>query len=106
MKSSAVRTCFGSSRTTRRTNTFVSTARMPLANVLPDSVLHIERSLLCVSLGEEHAVNVFRCVPPRPANHDLIILLIPFEYGAGSHSELLANLSRHGDLTLSGQFGL
>src|SRR5271155_963699 len=102
MNSSAARTWFASSRTTRRTKTLVSTARMPLADVLSNPLFHIRRSLFCRSLREERLVYVIRRVPPCSANYDLVILLLPFEDGAGSHAEFLANLDRYGDLALSG----
>jgi hypothetical protein len=44
---------------------------------------------------------VFRGVPSRTPDYDLIVLLVPFEHGAGPYAELLANLSRDRDLPLS-----
>jgi hypothetical protein len=46
---------------------------------------------------------IVRRIPPRPADYDLVILLVPFEDGTGAHTEFLPNLRGHGDLTLSGQ---
>jgi hypothetical protein len=40
MNDSASRTCSGLSRTTKRTSTFVSTARMLLADVFSNSLFH------------------------------------------------------------------
>jgi hypothetical protein len=75
---------------------------MPLADVLPNCLLHIHRSLFYRFPREECMVYVLRRVPPRPADYDLVILLLPFEDGTGPHAEFLANLSRYGDLALSG----
>jgi hypothetical protein len=34
----------------------------------------------------------------------MVIFFVPLENGTGAHAKLLANLSGHGDLTLSGHF--
>jgi hypothetical protein len=76
---------------------------MPLSHVLSDRSLHVRRSLFFGYSWEKCFVYVLRRVPPRSANYDLVILLLPFEDGTGPHAESLSNLGRHGDLTLRGQ---
>ena len=47
-------------------------------------------------------MNVFGGVAARPADDDFVILFVPLEHGAGTYAKFLANLSRYGDLALSG----
>jgi hypothetical protein len=103
---SAAPTCSGLSRTMSCTTTLVSTARMPLADVLSDCVLHVHRPLWSCVIGKQCVVDILRCITPCPANDDLIALLVPFEYGTGADAEFLANFGRNRDLTLSGHFRL
>src|ERR1700746_2166930 len=102
MNSSAARNCVVSSRTRSRTTTFVSTARMPLANVFPNRVLNVRRRPLFHPFGKERVVNIFAAEPPDPADDNSVPLLVPFQYGTGADAEFPANLGRHRNLALRG----
>ena len=51
-------------------------------------------------------MDVFGRVATRTPDNDLITFLLPLENGTRTDSELPANLSRNGDLSLRGDFGL
>src|SRR5258708_11037362 len=104
MNFSANSTCSGSSRTTSRTTRFVSTARMSLADVFSNRILHIRQILLECLRRKECQVNVLRRMPACSANNNLATLLVPFENGTWAHSELLADLGGDRHLTPSGNF--
>jgi hypothetical protein len=55
------------------------------------------------ALGKECAVNILRRVPPRSADDNVAVLLVPFEHRAWAYAELFANLDGYGNLTLRGQ---
>src|SRR5258708_19443390 len=104
MNFSANSTCSGSSRTTSRTTRFVSTARMSLADVFSNRILHIRQILLECLRRKECQVNVLRRMPACSANNNLSTLLVPFENGTWAHSELLADLGGDRHLTLCRNF--
>src|SRR6202041_278626 len=106
MNFSANSTCSGSSRTTSRTTRLVSTARMSLADVFSNRILHIRHILLGCLPRKECQVNVLRRMPTCSANNNLATLLVPFENGTWAHPELLADLGGYRDLTLCGNFRL
>src|ERR1700679_2659711 len=101
---SATSTCSRLSRAMSRTTRLVSTARMLLAHVFSNRILNVRFSLLGHLLWKERRVNVHRRISPCSANKHAIIVLVPFEDGAWTDAELLANLGRYGDLTLCGNF--
>src|SRR5215831_18975329 len=106
MNSSAARTCARSSRTTKRTRIFVSTARMPLADVRPNGFLHIHRRFFPREflLREQRVVDILRGIPSGPTNYHILALFVPLEHRPWPHAELLSNLRRHRDLALRGNF--
>src|SRR5258708_10080369 len=104
MNFSANSTCSGSSRTTSRTTRFVSTARMSLADVFSNRILHIRQILLECLRRKECQVNVLRRMPACSANNNLATLLVPFENGTWAHSELLADLGGRPNMSLAGNF--
>src|SRR5436309_15565717 len=70
-KDSAAAACLASSRVMRRTRTFVSTARMPLPRVAPDTRLELlERLPLWGARGEDRPMDILGGVTPRPADHN------------------------------------
>src|SRR5258708_31094069 len=95
MNSSAARTCLASSRTTSRTTTLVSTARMPFANVFSDRDLHIRRGSLFPLFHKEGVVNVLGAEPPGPTDDHSTLMLVPFQHRSLPDAKLLANLGRH-----------
>jgi hypothetical protein len=77
---------------------------MLLAHVFSNRIINVGFSLLGHLLRKERGVNVHRRIPSCSANKHAIIVLIPFEDGAWTDAELLANLGRYLDLTLCGNF--
>src|SRR5262249_52731743 len=75
---SAAFTCFASSRVTRRTSTFVSTARMALSHVPPDALPQLVESLgLGWPLRKHRPALYPHCDTPRSAANDLLAALLP-----------------------------
>src|SRR5262249_26227883 len=104
---SAALTCFASSRVTRRTSTFVSTARMALSHVPPDALPQLVESLgLGWPLRKHRPVHVLRRETPGSADNDLLAVLVPLEYGAWPDTELPTYLRRYGYLPLGGHLGV
>ena len=91
------------SRTSSRTTAFVSTARMPLADVLSDGLLNITPARDRWPGPEQCVMNVLRGVAARPADYDFVILFVPLQHGPGAYTEFLTNLSGYGNLALSRQ---
>ena len=87
-----------------RTRRLVSTARIPVSEVLFDAFFHLRH---CSSLGrtlrEQGLVNLFRSKLPRPSDDDLFPDLVPFKYSAGPYPESASDLSRDGNLSLCRQ---
>jgi len=81
MNFSAAPTCAASSRATKRTKTFVSTARMPFSAVLSDTCLYIRGTCLSRRLRKECLMDILRAIPSRPTYDDMIVLLVPLKYG-------------------------
>src|SRR5687767_6612127 len=102
-KTSAALACLASSRVTSRTSTFVSTARMPALHVAPDAFLQLFQGLGHGAPGKQHPVDVLGAVAPRATDHDLAVFLVPFQHGAGTDTQPLADLGRNRDLSLRSQ---
>ncbi len=95
-----------SSLVTRRTKTFVSTARMAPLDVVAPSGLQVRQGVVFRCRGEDCPMNVFRCVQPDPPDNDLLPFLIPLQNRSRTDSEPSSNLRRHGDLPLCGELRL
>jgi hypothetical protein len=76
---------------------------MPPTDVLPDPFFHVPRAFPEAFLRKERVVYLLGRIASCPADNHLIVLFVPFEHGAGTHAELLANLGWHGDLTLGSE---
>src|SRR6266568_1694673 len=90
-----------SSPTTRRTSTFVSTARMALPNVSanPGREL-VEAAGAAGAFREQRLTHVFERVPARAADHDPVLRLLPLDDGARREPEPPPDLGGNGDLPL------
>src|SRR5438874_3737369 len=77
---------------------------MALANIGSDSFLHVGGRLGRYLARKQRTPHVLPGVPAGSTNHDLIVLLIPFDHRARTNPQPLANLSGNGDLTLSREF--
>src|SRR3954463_11187297 len=98
MNFSATSVCCISSRTTSRTSTLVSTARMFLADMLPDSFLHARHFLAgSQAFGEQRLVNIEGGASAGLAHDHFIIRLVPFQDRAGTDPELLPHFGGHGN---------
>src|SRR2546425_9052041 len=78
-KASAFTTCFASSRATRRTRTFVSTARTTPPDVPSHALFQLRQRSGLGRLRKQRPVHILRRVPANPTNHDLLAGLIPLE---------------------------
>ena len=97
---SAGATCFGSSRVSKRTRRFVSTARIFLAHATADRLLQLFRAFRFRSIAKESMVDIFRGVPADSSDHDMIVFLFPLEDGTWSDPQLSPNLGGYRDLAL------
>jgi hypothetical protein len=101
MKDSAAATCFWSSRVTRRTKTFVSTARMLVFHVAQDAFIEVSQlPRLRSAFGKDRSVDILRGVPTGFANDDCIAFLIPFQNRAWTDTELSSHFGGNRNLTL------
>src|SRR5262249_49570912 len=100
---SAADTCFGSSRATRRTRTFVSTARMASLRVGLEALPELGQAPTPRRLGEEGLVQIGRCEPTDAPNDYLLALLMPLEGRPWANAKLPSNRGRDRDLTLRGE---
>src|SRR5438552_605056 len=82
MKASATASCLASSRVMSRTSTLVSTARMALLDVHPDSVPQLFEASPFWRLREQHPMNVQRRIAACLADDDAVAILIPLEHRA------------------------
>src|ERR671914_2477143 len=99
-KASATATCFTSSRVMSRTSTLVSTARMALLDVPPDSVLHLLDGSPFWCLREQHPMNIFGRIAARLPDDNPVTILVPLEHRARTDTKPLAHFGRNRDLTL------
>src|SRR5215475_12144940 len=91
-KSSAAASCFGSSRTSKRTRTLVSTARMAGPHMLPDAFLEILEASRLGLLREQRPVEILEGVASNASDRDAIILGVPLQDRSWDEREALANL--------------
>src|SRR2546425_7653151 len=83
-----------------RTSTLVSTARMALLDVPPDSVFHVLDGSPFWSLREQDPMNVFGRIAARLPDDNPVTILVPLEHRARTDTQPLAHLCRNRDLTL------
>jgi hypothetical protein len=76
---------------------------MALPDIFSDSFFPVIATYAGNATWEKCPMYLLGGVPTGPADNDLITLFIPFQDGAWPHTELLSNISRYGDLTLSRQ---
>src|SRR5271169_501603 len=99
----AAATWSGSSCTRSRTRTLVSTARMALRYVLPDSVLQFgEGSRLGRLVREKRGMNILPIVLSRPPHHYLPAFFVPLDDRPRTHAQPASHLGRYRDLSLRG----
>ena len=101
MKASAAATCRGSSRVTRRTRTFVSTARMASLRVSAQASLQFSKRPMVRGLREQGLVQVGGGESSQAPNDDPLAVLLPFKRRARTNTELPADGSGNRDLSLS-----
>src|SRR3954452_17751218 len=100
-KASAAAACFASSAVSRRTSTFVSTARMPGSHSFSNPLTKgTERATLRRRIEPERRSRIVQAVLPRLSHDDLSALLIPFDHGTRPETELAAHLGWNGNLPL------
>src|SRR5947207_15967092 len=88
----------------RRTRTFVSTARMPLPRVAPDTRLELlERLPLWGARGEDRPMDILGGVALRPADDNGAAVVAPLEDGARATAKAPADRRRDGQLALGGE---
>src|SRR5574341_1402264 len=100
---SAADTCFGSSRATRRTRMFVSTARMAPLRVGLKALPELGQAPTPRRLGEECLVQIGGCELADAPNHYLLALLMPLDGRPRANPKLPSNCRRYRDLALRGQ---
>src|SRR5581483_2103217 len=84
-----------------RTRTFVSTARMLLADILGDGLVHlVDRYWLRLPSFEQRPMDILGCELTAPSNDNFVAFELPFQKRTGADAELSAHLSRNGDLAL------
>jgi hypothetical protein len=71
-------------RTTNRTNTLLSIARMAFANVFSNRVLHIRRGPFPL-FRKEHVLNILGAKPPHPTDEHSAV--VPFQYGTWPNAD-------------------
>jgi hypothetical protein len=74
---------------------------MAPANVLSDSLFDIDGTTSGRAIREQRSVDILRRITTGSPNNDLVLVLVPLEHRTRTDAELLANLSGHGNLTLS-----
>src|SRR5215510_15579919 len=96
---SAAATCFRSSRVTRRTRTFVSTARMFFLHIAPHAFIELFHPLRSrYPLDKDCPMNVFRRIPAGFAYDHGVAFLLPFQHGARADTEFSSHFYRNGNL--------
>src|ERR1051326_6518222 len=89
---SAAASCRTSSRVTSRTRTFASTARMPPLYVRPNAPFELsEPPGVRRTFRKHRPVHVLRRESSSTPYDDLLPLLVPFQNGTRSDSELLSH---------------
>src|SRR5205809_4110548 len=88
----------------RRTRTFVSTARMPLPRVAPDTRLElVERLPLWGARGEDRPMDILGGVAPRSADDNGAAVVASLEDGARANAKAPADRRRDGHMALGGE---
>src|SRR4029453_1920827 len=100
---SAADTRVGSSRATRRTRTFVSTARMAPLRVGPKTLPELGQASTARRLGEKRRVQIGRCEPPDAPKQYPLAFLMPLEGGPRADAKLPTHFRGNRDLTLCSQ---
>jgi hypothetical protein len=85
--------------------TFVSTARMSFGGGSTQAGLQLCQRFTGSAFREKRSVDFRGGMGSRPPDNDSFTVFLPFEHRARRESELAPDLDRHGDLTLSCQFG-
>jgi hypothetical protein len=78
---------------------------MLTANVAADRLLDIDGRAFRRAIRERCLVKVHKRAGAGTLDYDFAVLFDPFDRGAGPDTELVANVSRNGDLVLSRNLG-
>src|SRR5438876_7229631 len=100
---SAAATCLASSRVASRTKTLVSTARITPLHIAPYPFLQLRNRPRLWRLREQSSVHILRGIAARSTDYDLLVVFVPFQYGARANTKPPPHFSWYRDLPLSSE---